>query len=358
METNTETNTETAVVETPNPNNDLNVWGNSPSIPTPAPEIVNTPEPVVAVVEPVVTQEAQKVDPVEPVVTEKVVEKIVEKQPEFKDSYSKELYEAILAGKDDELYSYLTNKKKNYEVMADVDVVKEHLKLVNPRWSDSDIELEIKSKYGTIPAKKDLSLIDPDLDPEAYDRAVSFNDSVDQKEMLLSREARDARLALEDNKKTIEFPKIEQQQQQVAPEMTQEEIDELNQKWVDHVGQEMPKLSDFKFKVGDEEITYKITEEDKASQTEYMKDFSGPKAAQDLGWIDADGNENVLKIAEDMLKLKHFDKILASSATQMKTLATKEVVADIKNIDLTPNATTPELTQTANDLGAKLWGVS
>jgi len=346
-------NSETTPIVEPTAN--LNVWGESASS---APEISNIVEEVQTPVEPVAPVIETKVEPTlevktEPVVPEKVVvEKIVEKYPEFKDDLSKQLFEAIRDGKEDEVYSYLTKKNKNYDVMADTDVVKEKLKLDNPSWTEKDIEAEMKFKFGSLPSKIDLSEIDKDDDPAEYKRAVEFNESVDHKELLLSREARDARIALNETKKSIEFPSIKEPEAEKPKEYTQEEIDELNRKWESHVAEQMPKLSDFKFKVGDEEVTYKITDEDRASQLDYMKNFDARKMADDLGWIDANGNENVLKIAEDMLKLKNIDKIIASAATQMKTSATKEVVQEIKNIDLNTPHASPQLAQ---DLGAKIW---
>lgn len=338
-------------------NNDVNIWESNPVQQAPvtpespvekAPEIVNVETPPAPTPDPVTEVKN------EPVVQEKVVEKIVEKYPEFKDDYSKQLYEAVRNGKENELYDYLQRKNKDYDVMSDIDVVKEKLKIDNPTWSAKDIETEVKYKFGTLPAKKDLSVIDRELDGDLYDKAVEFNDAVDQKELLLIREARDARLALNETKKSIEFPNIQNDSVEPTKELTQEEIDELNQKWEQHVLDVMPNLSDFKFKVGDEEVAYKITDEDRASQTEYMKGFTGEKVAKDLGWIDENGNENVLKIAEDMLFLKNKEKIVASMATQMKTSATKDVVAEIKNVDLNnPSPSSPEVKQ---DVGKMIWG--
>lgn len=339
------------------PISELNIW----DVPSGTPQQETPPVEAEAPVE-TPTQEPEPVkEPVkeevkvEPVVTEKIVEveKIIEKLPEFKDEYSKRIFDAIQEGKENELYDYLVRKNKDYEVMSDIDVVKEKLKNDNPTWTQKDIDAEVKFKFGTLPAKKNLDDIDRELNPEEYDRAVEFNDQIDHKELLLTREARDARIALNETKKTIEFPKIAQEAAPKANEPTQEEIDESNRIWESHVDQEMPKLSDFKFKVGNEEVSYKITDEDRTNQTEYMKGFSGEKVAKDLGWIDENGNENVLKIAEDMLFLKNKEKIIASTATQMKTSATKEVVADIKNIDLNTSGTSSPTP--AQDIGALLW---
>ena len=353
------------------PISDLNIW-DTPSTPapvsTPAPAAPvsqeTTPPPAAPVTPPAPATPAPPATPpagTPPVAEPKtdaqvaqVTEKIIEKYPEFTNDLSKQLFEAIRQGKTDEVYQYLAAQKKDYQTMSDMDVIKEDLKAANPKWSDKDIESEIRYKYGSLslPQKKDLSLIDQNIDPDGYEKAVEFNDKVDEKELLLSRDARDARIRREDSKQTIEFPKLDQPTAESEKPLTQDEIDESNRKWEARVESEMPTLADLKFKVGDEEVTYKITDEEKASMVTYMKDFSGEKVAKDRGWIDADGNENVVKIAEDLLKLQHFEKIFASSGTQLKTLATKEVLADIKNVDLQTQQSSPQLGQ---DLGALIW---
>lgn len=334
------------------PSQDFNPWEDN-QVTTPVQEVINTPEVVEET--PVVEAKEEVIAPVvEPVITEKIVEveKIVEKMPEFKDDYSKQLFDAIREGKEDLLYDYLSKKNRNYNTMADSDVIREKMKLDNPTWTDEDVDVEMDYKFGDIAELKDLDAIDKEIDPDEYQKAVEFNRSVRQKELLRTREARDARQALNESKKTIEFPNIQQESKVEETPLTQDQIDELNRAWEEKVSSAIPNLSDFTFKVGDEEVSYKITDEDKASQLEYMKDFNGQKVFTDLGWIDKDGNENVLKIAEDLLKLKNFERIVSSSASQMKTTAKKEVIADIKNIDLNKTTTKHEI---APDLGAQLW---
>lgn len=297
--------------------------------------------------------EPEKVETVKEI--EKIVEKVVEKQPEFKDEKTKELYEAFINGKTDDIRNYLNEISTDYNTMSDVDVVKRKMKLENPTWSDKYVDVEFKSKYGSaLASPKDLSEIDKEDYPEKYEEAQKYNEEIEIKEVLLDQAARDARLALEAKKQTIEFPKVKVEEKHEEQPLSQDEIDELNRKWESRVETDLQQLSEFKFKVGDEEVVYKITDEDKASQTAYMKDYDGLKMAQELGWVDAEGNENPLKIAEDLLKLKNLDKIIASTATQMKTNATKEVISEIKNLDLTKEQSSAEPTNV--EVGKLIWG--
>lgn len=311
------------------------------------------------IVEPVIEPEpTPEVTPVveqkqEPVIQEKIVEveKIIEKLPEFKDEYSKSIYQAIAEGKEDQLYNYFQEKLKDYNSMSEIDLVKEKLQKENPNWTSKDIEVEVKHKYGKNLEFKDLDGLDEES--KEYEQAVSYNEQVERNLNLLERDARDSRQWLNEQKKNIELPKINTEP--VAPQTqqyTQEEIDAFNKQWEETVEAEIPNLSDLSWKVGDEEVSYKTTDEDKAGMKEFMKNFNDVDYLTKRGWYDDKGQINVLKVAEDVRILENIDKIISATVSQSKVSATKEVVADIKNINFSKN------TQSAAgvlNLGDKLW---
>lgn len=336
------------------PSTEFNPWGEtstSSAVKEEPSEPETPPAEPTEVKDPVQTSEKPEENIQEPTIKE--VEKIVEKYPELSEQASA-ILKALQENNTDEIYNYLSEQRKDYNLMSDFDVVKENIRKNNPSWTDKDVDMEMKHKFGKILQPKDLSNLDPEIDPEEYEKALAFNEAIEEKELLLSREARDARIALTNAKQSVEFPKIEQNQPEAPKPLTQDEVDERNRLWGERVDTELASLSDFKFKVGDEEIIYKITDEDKKAQLDYMRSLNERSIAKDLGWIDDNGVENVLKIAEDMLFLKNRDKVVSSAATQMKTTATKEVVAEIKNLDLTPN---PISTETESvPLGKLLYG--
>ncbi len=267
-----------------------------------------------------------------PQVVEKIVEKIVEKYPEMDDN-QRWLFDAIQNGKEDDVYGYLAEKRRNYTTMSDHDIVKEGLKKDNPDWTDKRLDLEFKSKYDIKP-EKDLSTIDQELDPEGYEKAVAFNEEVAQKKMLLEMQAEDYRIKLENQKKNIQLPKITEAVQ-AQKEPTAEEIAEATKAWETLVDTEVPKLSDLKFTVNGEDVVYKVTDEEKKALTATMKNFSAIDYLTERGWFDKDGNPNILRITEDVYKLDNEGKVLGSVATQIKTVAKREVISkDIKNLDL------------------------
>lgn len=286
------------------------------------------------------TQEETLTPAAEKVVeVEKIVEKVVEKYPEM-DEYSQSLLLAIQEGKEDVLFNYLQEKNKNYDVMSDVDVVKEKLRKEFPHYTEKNIEAKFKAEYGRSLEFTDLTTIDSELDPDAYREAVKHNQAVEEKLDLLEVSASDARKWLNEQKKNVVLPKITTEQKQPeVNEPTAEEIAEANRKWLEVVDAEVPKIQDYKFKVGDEEVTYKLTDDDRKEQVEFMKTFDGGEWASKRGWINEDGTQNVMRIAEDVHKLENIERIIASSATQIKTATKREVMKDIKNIDLNEKST-------------------
>ena len=260
-----------------------------------------------------------------------VVERVIEKYPEMNED-AKKLFAAFQSGNEEEVFNYLSEKRKDYSSMSDFDVVKESLIRSNPTWTERDIAIEIKSKYGSLSGKKDLSSIDEDIYPEEYQSAIEYNELIDERETILARDAREARRTLDEQKKNIEFPKFTQEAEN---QPTDEEIAEANKQWEEMVTVEVPKLSNFKYKLNGEDVVYKITEEEKVNLTTTMKNFNASDYLSKRGWFDQEGKPNILKISEDVYKLENEGKMIGSVATQIKTATRKEVISrDIKNIDM------------------------
>jgi len=260
-----------------------------------------------------------------------VLERVIEKYPEMNED-AKKLFAAFQSGNEEEVFNYLSEKRKDYSSMSDFDVVKESLIRSNPTWTERDVAIEIKSKYGSLSGKKDLSSIDEDIYPEEYQSAIDYNELIDERETILARDAREARRTLDEQKKNIEFPKFTQEAEN---QPTEEEIAEANKLWEEMVTSEVPKISNFKYKLNGEDVVYKITEEEKVNLTTTMKNFNASDYLSKRGWFDQEGKPNILKISEDVYKLENEGKMIGSVATQIKTATRKEVISrDIKNIDM------------------------
>lgn len=273
----------------------------------------------------------------------KEVEKIVEKLPEFKSEVAKRIFEA---GDDTEalktFYEFATEKNKDYTTMSSVDVVREALKKDNPQWNNKEVELELRVKYGDDLEKIDVSEIDKDINPDEYKEAIDHNRKVEQKLLLLERDARDNRHSLIEKQKSLELPKIEKQApaNQAPQGPTAEEVEEANRQWVSQVEKETQNLGDFKVNIGDKEVTYKFSPEERQQAIAKVKDFNFETFAKDRGWVKEDGTSNTLRIAEDVQLLNNVEKIVKAVSTQAQTIQTREVIKDIKNIEI-PTTTAP-----------------
>lgn len=304
--------------------------------------------------------EAAKAEPT-PRVVEKVVEKIIEKYPEFKGENEKALYEAFVNGDTDKVFNYLSEIKKNYDTMSDIDVVRERLGKVNPAWTKEDIELELRAEYGKQLEQYNMDDFDKETDPEGYKEALAHNEKVEQNTLRLQRAARDGRVALKEAQKTIELPKIKNEEPQAAAPIapTQEQLDEAVQNWKAMAETQVEDLADYKFEVGDdknpEEVVFAVTPEDKQARVESMKSWNGKDFMAQRGWQNADGSFNLLSIAKDVHTLENIDKMQKSAYTQGLTNGRKAEVAKIKNIDTELNrADAPApAPQSAGDL---VWG--
>lgn len=305
---------------------------------------IETPAEVTAEVTPtVVTEETPAAEPTlespaevsAPTTVEVIreVEKIVEKYPEM-DEYTSELFTALMEGKEDVLLNYLSEKHRDYKKMSDYDAIKANLMKSNPHYSDEDAALKIEMQYGDV-VKIDLSGLD--ADSEEYAEAVAHNKTVERNQKLLKLDAVEARAALESAKKEIKLPKIKQQEVVADNQPTPEAIEQGRRDWQAYVDNSIPEVKDFTYKVGDEDVSYQVSDAERKEMSTLLKESSGNQILQELGWVDKDGKQNVSKIAGDVLKLKKMATLISNAYTQGKTAGTKSTVAEIKNLDLSQN---------------------
>lgn len=279
--------------------------------------------------------------------TEPTVEVTVEatgEVPEL-DERKQALIDAILDGKEDLVYDYFKQKSVDYNQYSDIDVIKTKIANDNPNWDSEDIELELESKYGGVlfSEKIDLNEIDKEIYPDEYKEAVKINKEIDKAEKLLRRDAKETRSVLEDLKNNIALPTSEKkwtikdnnQSEEAPAEISQEEIQRLQQEWISAVEKSVPEVSEFKFKLGDEDVSYKVTEDEQKQMVDKMKTFNAEDYLVNRGWLNQDGSPNVKKITEDVYILENNEKIFKSGWTQAKEKAKMDLISkDIKNINL------------------------
>jgi hypothetical protein len=301
-------------------------------------EATQTEEPVVEQTEQVTEQ-----------VGEQVVEKIEAKQDDSFVEPQKVVENVSNDIDEDALYEYLQLKRTNYNEIPDIDIVSGYISNEHPRWSEDDINFELEQKYGSalFEEKIDLEEIDKEVYPDEYKEAVAFNKEIEKAQKLLRRDAIERRAELEEIKNNIKLPisnvsssdgdadlndkKAESQE----PQLSEEQIKELQLKWERSVESDVPQVNEFKFNIGDEEVAYKITEDEQKQMVEKMKQFNAEDYLVKRGWLNEDGTPNVKKITKDVYILENTEKLLKSGWTQAKEKAKMDIISkDIKNINL------------------------
>jgi len=252
---------------------------------------------------------------------------------------------------EDALYEYLSLKKTDYSTVPDIDVVAGFISSEHPNWDTDDIEFELEQKYGSalFEDKIDLSEIDKDVYPDEYKEAVKINKEIDKAQKLLKRDALEKRDELEALKQNIQLPTSGNKQpdnnvskpseEETQQGLSQEQIQYLQQQWLDSVERDVPSVNEFKFNLGDEEVSYKVTEVEQQQLVQKMRDFNAESYLVDRGWVNQDGTPNVKKITEDVYILENAEKMFKSGWTQAKEKAKMDIIGkDIKNINLgSPN---------------------
>lgn len=292
---------------------------------------------------------------------EKIEEQVGEQQyqaPQYEEEdeyeYEEPQYEAPVTLQDldeDTIYEYLSIKKTDYTAVPDIDVLAGFISSEHPNWDTDDIEFELEQKYGSalFEDKVDLSEIDKDVYPDEYKEAVKINKEIDKAQKLLKRDALEKRAELEDLKQNIQLPisgnkqpdnnVSETSEEETQQGLSQEQIEYLQKQWLDSVERDVPGVNEFKFNLGDEEVSYKVTEDEQQQLVQKMRDFNAEEYLFDRGWVNQDGTPNVKKITEDVYILENAEKMFKSGWTQAKEKAKMDIIGkDIKNINLgSPN---------------------
>ena len=295
----------------------------------------------------------QETETQEQVQEEQVQERQAEvKAEESQEEVVKETIQERVAFEDldeDELYELLTLKKTNYNEISDIDIVAGLISSEHENWSDEDIQFELEQKYGAALFEEKINLdeIDKDIDPEGYREAVKYNKEIDRAQKLLRRDALEVRAELEQYKANIQLPtskvktvddnvkEVEAEGETEFEGPSPEEVAEHNRRWSELVESEVPSVKEFTFKLEDEDVSYKVTEEEQAQMVQKMKDFNAELYFANRGWVKADGSLDVKKITEDVYILENSEKMFKSGWTQAKEKAKMDIISkDIKNINL------------------------
>lgn len=289
------------------------------------------------------------------------------KGKEFANDYSRQMYEYLLEGKEDDLYSHLSQKKQVEKLLsADVtdertaaEMVKFGIKSKNNDLTSDEVEFLFNKRFG-IP--KEPTQLNTETDEEFDARKNEWAAQVNavKKEMII--EAKLAKPEIEKLKNELVLPKIGGEGQ---PQLTQEDLQRLeeNQKrFIQKVDAEFKNFNGFEVKYKDEEVEIPVTfgydEAQKAALKEELKTFD-VDVFFDQRWF-SNGEPNVVKIMQDISLLKDGEAVMQKIANEVGAQVLKHYRKTTSNVSVTGGqpSTTTTSPQAVNPFADASWSMT
>lgn len=242
---------------------------------------------------------------------------------DFENEESRKIYDYLKDNKEDELFSFLSEKRKvdklvNSEV-KDIntasDIIKLNMLQKNKELTQDEIDFLFNKQY-SIPEKPVQAIDELDEDFEA--RVASYENKLQSIEKEILIQAKLAKPELEKIKSSLSLPDL--YPKQTAEEPTQEEL-EAKEKYFGNlrnaVSETIKSFDGFQATVKDEEgefaVNYVPSEEERSLVAEQIDYF----VENDLDanyifaerWVNEDGTINVKQMTKDLLLIQNEGKI-------------------------------------------------
>lgn len=262
----------------------------------------------------------------------------------FANDMSKKFYEYVKEGKEDELFNFLSQKKKIESFTTSeinesnaADIIKFSMQQKYQDLSKDEIDYKFNKQYG-IP-KEPIQGVD-ELDSEFEFRKEAWQSEVNaiKKEMVI--DAKLAKPEIDKLKYNLVLPDISKKEtQQISNEPTQEEL-EAQKKYVGEylkqVSETLKDINELSLTVKDEEVeipvTYSLSEDEKNNVAKVLNEFAennfDANALFRKRWLNSDNTLNIKQIAKDWIKLTTDDKV---SQKFVNEAAQKRLAAYIKS---------------------------
>lgn len=218
--------------------------------------------------------------------------------------------EEYLQSNENVLRDYLKYKDLNVDNLTDEQIVIEGLKRKYPRWTDSDLKDELRDRYGIGLSKKEIT---EDMDSDEIAEIKAYNDKIEDKIRSGGRHLRSDvdsyKKDILDFKQSLVLPEFETEVEvqtdvgNKTVEQVQQEIKEWREKeWIPAISETISKVKGVNTVVKvnvdegvteDLELTYLLSEKQKAELQEYMNNYvdhpSDAKFINEKGEVDYTG---------------------------------------------------------------------
>lgn len=268
---------------------------------------------------------------------------------EWKDDFSKTIYDKLVNKDISELADMLYEQKvlSSLDSMSDEDIVKLKMAYDYPDLTPDEIEEEFNAKY------KVENRIDEDA---MTDEEIAIaKKQMEKEQKTLNREmkklVREAKDSLSELRQDIDFPDILSQIQKTSNEPVSEDAIsqilakqqeeqqaaylEARKVFESSIEDGLKAFDGFAVNYKDEDVQfdgkYNLTQEDKAALQGVLKDFDLEGFYGNRYF--KDGKYDTKQLAEDVYFLQNRDKIVSAMVTQAVSKAKADILKGMKNID-------------------------
>jgi hypothetical protein len=268
---------------------------------------------------------------------------------EWKDDFSKTIYDKLVNKDISELADMLYEQKvlSSLDSMSDEDVVKLKMAYDYPDLTPDEIEEEFNAKYKVENKIDEDSMTDEEI-AIAKKQMEKEQKTLNREMKKLVREAKDS---LSELRQDIDFPDILSQIQKASNEPVSEDAIsqilakqqeeqqaaylEARKVFESSIEDGLKAFDGFAVNYKDEDVQfdgkYNLTQEDKAALQGVLKDFDLEGFYGNRYF--KDGKYDTKQLAEDVYFLQNRDKIVSAMVTQAVSKAKADILKGMKNID-------------------------
>lgn len=276
---------------------------------------------------------------------------------EFANEQSAKFFKLLQEGKEDDLYSFLEQKKKidrlssaELNTATAADIIKLNMQQKYKDLTPNEIEYKFNKQFGipTKPMQKDV-----ETDEEYQERLQSWESKVKDVETEMFIEAKLARPELEKYKSELILPNIQFEGTQQNNEPTQEEL-EAQAAFVNSFKQNaqatLKSFDGFSVSVKDEEVeiplSYSVSDEERNIVATQLERFADSNFDANVllaeRWLNEDGSLNTQRVVKDLALLNSEGKVSQKFVNDAAAKRLAEHIKRTSNIGVTSR--TPQQT--------------
>lgn len=294
-------------------------------------------------------------------------------QIKFANEQSQKFFEAIEAGKEDEVYAILHKKRELSQVdqLKPDEAIRLNIKYSNPHFKDADIQDVFEEQYAK-PDKPEQAIDEEDADYNV--RIQRWNQQVEKIDRKIERDAYAAKQGLTKYTSELVLPDIpkrepEAQNAQVDPAVLEQQV-AFKANAYQKLDAEINNFNGFNVTVKDEAveipIAFNVSPEEKQALIQYVKDevLGENFNVNDFfnkRWFDDKGNPKQ-ELLSDAYFFNNREKVLQKMANESAAKRLEHKIKESSNIKINPTSHGTMNTQTAQsqfkELADQVWSTS